>query len=89
VNNLLGVVWDFANNKNSFNYPAITGAFFSEELTTDDWGAISGTQGRNTKVTGMARSGKHKMGKGWVLLYDSELHISKYTKMLNVEKLED
>lgn len=89
VNNLLGIVWDFANHKNNFNYPAITGAFFSEELTTDDWGAISGTEGRNTKVTGMTQSGKQKMGKGWVLMYNNDPHINKYKKLLNITNLEE
>lgn len=89
VNNLLGIIWDFANHKNNFNYPAITGAFFSEELTQEDWGAISGTEGRNTKVTGMTQSGKHKMGKGWVLIYNNEQHINKYKKLLNITNLEE
>lgn len=84
VNYLLGIIWDFVNDIEGFNYPAITGVFFSDELNSEDWGAISGTTGRNTKVTGMLKSGKEKMGQGVIILYDSEPHIKKYTKLLNI-----
>lgn len=84
VNNLLGIVWDFVNYKNNFNFPAITGAFFSDTLTPDDWGAISGTTGRNTKVTGMRKSGKDKMGEGWILLYNNDSHLERYSSLLNI-----
>ena len=84
VNHLLGIVWDFVNNVDDFNHPAITGVFFSDKLKPEDWGEISGTTGRNTKVTGMRRSGKEKMGQGVIILYDSEPHIAKYTKFLNI-----
>lgn len=84
VNNLLGIVWDFINQNNGFNFPAITGAFFSDQLTSDDWGEISGTTGRNTKVTGIRKSGKVKMGNGVILLYNSGPHMSKYSRLLNI-----
>ncbi|MBU1009666.1 MAG: hypothetical protein KKD74_05980 [Bacteroidetes bacterium] len=84
VNHLLGIVWDFVNSQNNFNHPAITGAFFSDELTPEDWGEISGTTGRNTKVTGMRKSGKIKMGNGVILLFDNKAHIDKYSRMLNI-----
>lgn len=84
VNYLLGIIWDFVNDIEGFNYPVITGVFFSDELNSDDWGEISGTTGRNTKVTGMLNSGKEKMGQGVIILYDSEPHIKKYTKLLNI-----
>jgi hypothetical protein len=84
VNYLLGIIWDFVNDIEGFNYPAITGVFFSDELNSDDWGEISGTTGRNTKVTGMLKSGKEKMGQGVIILYDSKPHIKKYTKLLNI-----
>lgn len=84
VNNLLGIVWDFVNQNNGFNFPAITGAFFSDQLTSDDWGEISGTTGRNTKVTGIRKSGKDKMGNGVILLYNSAPHLSKYSRLLNI-----
>lgn len=88
VNNLLGFVWDFVNPQNGFEYPAITGAFFSDDLLPDDWGIISGITGRNTKVTGMMKSGKNKMGKGWILLYDNQEHLTRYTSLLNINILE-
>jgi len=82
VSELLGLIWDFVDDGNMFNYPAITGAFYSNDLCVDDWGKISGTTGRNTKVTGMATSGKGKMGNGWVILIDREEYISEYSRFL-------
>lgn len=38
VEELLGIVWDFVDNGQNFNHPAITGAFYSSELSEDDWG---------------------------------------------------
>jgi hypothetical protein len=87
VNHLLGIIWDFANVRESFRFPAITGAFFSETLTVDDWGEISGTTGRNTKVCGIRKSGKDKLGAGWVLLYDNEQYLTKYRQLLNIPDL--
>lgn len=87
VNHLLGIVWDFVNDIDGFNYPAITAVFFSDQLDSSDWGEISGTTGRNTKVTGMLKSGKEKMGQGVILLYDNEEHITKYSRLLNIPKL--
>ncbi len=86
VNNLMGIVWDFINPTDTpdFLAPAITAVFFSEDLTTEDWGAISGLEGRNTKVSGMIKSGKDKMGHGTVLLYDNQEYIDKYSKILNI-----
>jgi hypothetical protein len=84
VNHLLGIVWDFVNEVDNFNHPAITGVFFSDQLNPDDWGEISGTTGRNTKVTGMRSSGKSKMGQGVIILIDNEPHIEKYTRLLNI-----
>jgi hypothetical protein len=87
VSALLGLIWDFVDNGNTFNYPVITGAFYSNDLCVDDWGKISGTTGRNTKVTGMTTSGKEKMGNGWVILIDRAEYISEYTRFLkfNIE----
>ena len=87
VNYLLGIVWDFVNHKDEFNFPAVTGAFFSDKLTPDDWGEISGTTGRNTKVTGMRKSGKIKMGEGWILLYDHSAHYERYSSLLDINIL--
>jgi hypothetical protein len=87
VSELLGLVWDFVADDHNFNFPAITGAFYSNCLCEDDWGAISGTTGRNTKVTGMATSGKEKMGNGWVTLVDRTEYITTYQHFLkfNIE----
>lgn len=82
VSELLGLVWDFVEDGHTFNFPAITGSFYSDDLCVDDWGKISGTTGRNTKVSGMGTSGKEKMGNGWVVLIDNDNYISAYTRFL-------
>ncbi len=82
VKELLGLIWDFVNDGYTFNYPAITGAFYSSALIEDDWGMISGTTGRNTKVTGMKTSGKEKMGCGWVIIIEDEQYLNKYQQFL-------
>ncbi len=84
VKELLGLVWDFVNSGHTFNYPAITGAFYTDNLVEDDWGVISGITGRNTKVSGMKASGKHKMGGGWVSLINEPLYLARYKALLNV-----
>jgi len=84
VESLLGLSIDFAGaTHDGKRYPMITGAFFTDELAVDDWGEISGTTGRNTKVTGMRSSGKAKMGNGWVLLIEDDTYITKYSELLN------
>jgi len=83
VEQLLGLVWDFVSDGHAFNFPTITGAFYSDSLNSADWGAVSGTTGRNTKVTGMKASGKTKMGSGWVCLIDSAGYITKYKTLLS------
>lgn len=82
VTSLLGLIWDFANktSEDVFHYPAITGVFFAFSLTKSDWGAISGTTGRNTKVCGMKASGRKKMATGWVLIEKESDHI--YRRLL-------
>lgn len=84
VKDLMGLVWDFALLKRDFNFPAITGVFYGSELTVDDWGAISGTTGRNTKVSGMCASGKEKMGKGWVMLLNEPDYITAFRRFLHL-----
>jgi hypothetical protein len=84
VRELMGLVWDFVQEHESFCYPGITGVFYSSDLVTEDWGAISGTTGRNTKVCGMRTSGKSKMGQGWVLIWDDEDYIEVFDKVLGV-----
>lgn len=88
VNDLLGLIWDFAGAKyQDKQYPIITAAFYSDKLTTDDWGTVSGTSGRNTKVTGMNVSGKKKMVDGWMVIMDDPLYCQKYRKFLGYEEI--
>jgi hypothetical protein len=77
-------VWDFAGagKPGDKKWPLITGVFYSDLLIKDDWGKISGTTGRNTKVTGMRISGKHKMGQGWILVLDEERYLERYQHIL-------
>jgi hypothetical protein len=84
VKELLGIVWDFENQHDDFSYPTITGVFFSSLLNIDDWGAISGTTGRNTKVCGMNSSGRLKMAEGWILIHNK--YQEKYFKLLGIKK---
>ena len=83
VEELMGLVWDFFDVGHAFSYPVITGAFYSDKLISCDWGEISGTTGRNTKVTGMKLSGKKKMGGGWVCVVDDVAYINRYKSLLN------
>lgn len=87
VNKVLCIVWDFCNKKDNFNYPALTAACYSDKLDHSDWGAISGTNGRNTKVCGMKGSGREKMGEGLILIYDSPEYKEKYSRILKIDKL--
>lgn len=82
VTELMGLVWDFYTPSSDFNYPIITGVFYSDDLIEDDWGAISGTTGRNTKVSGMKTSGKMKMGSGWIVLLEDPNFLTKYQRIL-------
>lgn len=85
VKALLGLVWDFVDNEQAFNYPALTAAFYASNLVVDDWGNISGTTGRNTKVTGMGASGKLKMGEGWIAVIRRQEYIAKYTRLMRFQ----
>jgi hypothetical protein len=87
VEQLMGVTWDFANEKEKFSYPAITGVFYTDKLCTEDWGTISGTTGRNTKVTGMRSSGKNKMGEGWIMLLNHPEYLLAFQRLLEVRLL--
>lgn len=82
VRELMGISWDFVELRDAFRFPSITGVFYSANLTEEDWGTISGTTGRNTKVTGMCSSGKEKMGGGWVVVLDDEDYIAAFRKFL-------
>ncbi len=73
----MGLVWDFVQVKDKFHCPGLTAVFYASDLRREDWGEISGTTGRNTKVTGMRTSGKQKMGAGWVMLIDDAMYLKK------------
>ena len=87
VKELMGLTWDFAQTEASFNYPEITGVFYSAKLETLDWGKISGTTGRNTKVTGLTASGKHKMARGWVAIVNDPEYLELFCKVLRVARI--
>jgi hypothetical protein len=82
VKELLGLVWDFVRSEHEFNYPKVTAVFYANNLIINDWGEISGTQGKNTKVSGMRASGKLKMGHGWIAVIDDEEYVATYQKLL-------
>jgi hypothetical protein len=85
VKQLMGFVWDFNSNHNKFHFPMIIGVFYSDNLGESDWGEISGTTGRNTKVTGMLKSGKEKMGNGWIVMIDEKVYKDKFKSYLNID----
>jgi hypothetical protein len=84
VDQLMGLIWDFLPVNSDFNFPTLTGIFYSDQLNVDDWGKISGTTGRNTKVTGMSSSGKEKMGNGWVLMLSQAEYLDKFMRFLKI-----
>ena len=84
VERLLGLVVDFAGRDvDGKHYPIITAVFYADDLEVEDWGKISGTTGRNTKVTGMRVSGKKKMGAGWVVILDKWEYQQRYGEILS------
>jgi hypothetical protein len=85
VRSVMGLVWDFfEGTKSELRPPVISAVFFSDELEEDDWGVISGTTGRNTKVTGMKVSGRRKLGVGVVAVLDDERYLRRYARRLGV-----
>lgn len=78
----MGLVWDFVQVKGKFRFPGLTAVFYAPNLNRGDWGEISGTTGRNTKVTGMRSSGKQKMAAGWMMLIDNEKYLETYARVL-------
>ena len=78
VRALMGLTWDFVQKHETFLYPGITGVFYSANLLENDWGEISGTTGRNTKVCGMRTSGRAKMGAGWMILWDESEYLQMF-----------
>jgi hypothetical protein len=87
VNHLMGFVWDFNDEYNDFSFPMLVGVFYSDKLCQDDWGAISGTTGRNTKVCGMVKSGKEKMGEGWIVLINQKEYLDKLKSYLYISNI--
>ena len=87
VNHLMGFVWDFNDEYNGFFFPVLVGVFYSDELSEIDWGAISGTTGRNTKVCGMVKSGKEKMGNGWIVLINQKEYLDKLSNYLHIQNI--
>ena len=83
VTSLMGLIIDFSGTDTSQGrFPLITGVYYSSELEVEDWGTISGTTGRNTKVTGMRASGKSKMADGWVLILNEQGILERYWNLL-------
>lgn len=87
VRSLMGLVWDFVGGtRTDPAHPSVTGVFYTDELVEDDWGTISGTTGRNTKVTGMTVSGRRKMGVGAIALIDDARHQESYARHLGLAR---
>lgn len=83
VRALMSLVWDFVGGSAaSLAHPCVTGVFYSDDLQESDWGAISGTTGRNTKVTGMTASGRLKMGDGVIAVIDDPHYQRRYARSL-------
>lgn len=90
VRALMGLVWDFvAGTKSNPRHPLITGVFYTNELLVEDWGKISGTTGRNTKVTGMTVSGRRKMGAGAIAVIGDVRYRERYARCLGLSRLGD
>ncbi len=90
VRALMGLVWDFVDgSKTDPAHPLITAVFYTDELQEDDWGAISGTTGRNTKVTGMTVSGRRKMAGGVIAVIDETNYRQRYAHCLGVGRFGD
>jgi hypothetical protein len=87
VNHLMGFLWDFNNEHNGFLFPILIGVFYSDNLTQNDWGEISGTTGRNTKVSGMIKSGKEKMGDGWIVILNDNTYLTKLKSYLSIKNI--
>nr|WP_288978423.1 hypothetical protein [uncultured Blautia sp.] len=84
VNELFGITFDYIRTPSGYK-PVISATFYSDELCVSDWGDISGTEGRNTKVCGMKASGKTKMGAGWfAILSDTPIYWQKYSYLFKI-----
>lgn len=87
VKELMGIVWDF-HEVGKGVLPAITGIFHCNNLIHTDWTNVSGYNKRSTNVCNLSKSGKRKMGDGWVSLIDCDNYSDKYSKLLytHIEK---
>lgn len=80
---LMGITWDYVGGTQGHPAPpSITGIFYAGNITVNDWGKISGTKGRNTKVTGMKASGKKKMAEGCVIILNNDEYKKKILSRL-------
>lgn len=78
TNNLISILWDFINE-----VPTIVAAFYRNDLSTNDWGAIVHPRdggGRTTSVSIMNSTGIKKMCAGWIAVIDDEQYISALAK---------
>ena len=83
VTQLMGITWDYVDGTAATPAPpVVTGAFFCSKLTRNDWGEISGTTGRNTKVTGMRTSGRRKMSLGAVVTISRAEYLAAFESKL-------
>lgn len=83
TNNLLGLFWDFVDRK-----PKIVAAFYSSNLTRDDWGKIIQPKeggGRTTSVSIMTREGVKKMCLSWVFMLNDSRYIAFFEKYNRVQ----
>ncbi len=77
TNNLIGIYWDFTNEK-----PTICGLFFCGNLSEKDWGKIVQPKdggGRTTSVSIMTREGVFKMYSNWIAVASDK----RYTTMFD------
>ncbi|MBK7642804.1 MAG: hypothetical protein IPJ19_07080 [Planctomycetes bacterium] len=73
TNHLFGLLWDFIEGA-----PTIVAVFYSNELTTEDWGKIVKPReggGRTTSVSIMAKPGIKKMYEGWSVVLDDQRYL--------------
>lgn len=83
VGSLMALAWDFVGGTATDRAkPQITAVFYTDQLTEDDWGAVSGLTNRSTKVTGLAKSGRQKLLAGTIAMLDDVRYTSTDTKRM-------
>ncbi len=83
TNNLLCLFWDFIDKK-----PKIVAAFYSSNLSKDDWGKIVQPKeggGRTTSVSSMTRGGVKKMYSSLVFILNDSRYITFFEKYNGVK----